>query len=165
MYGRHHAVQECLLGLCSSAGVPAKREVLIDTSGQRPADVFLPNFLRGAAVAIDVTVSHPSQSRAIASDDASHRQSASVRAALDKVDAKDRKYKSQCDARGVHFQAIAVCSFGGWLPEGEDFVKDLASRAAARGGTELGTVLGQYWQRLSLALWRGNARQILHCLA
>ena len=23
----------------------------------------------------------------------------------------------------------------------------------------------QYWQRPSLALWRGNARQILHCLA
>jgi hypothetical protein len=33
MYGRHHAIQECLLSLCRSAGVPAKREVLIDNSG------------------------------------------------------------------------------------------------------------------------------------
>ena len=164
MYGRHHAVQECLLGLCVSAGVPAKREILIDTSGQRPADVFLPNFFRGTSVAIDVTVSHPSQSTAIASDGASQRRSASERAALDKVDSKHRKYQTQCDARGVHFQAVAVCSFGGWLPNGEDLIKELARRAVGRGGGDFGAILSQYWQRLSLALWRGNARQILHCL-
>jgi len=40
MYGRHHAVQECLMSLAMSAGVAARREVLIDTStNQRPADV------------------------------------------------------------------------------------------------------------------------------
>ena len=165
MYGRHHAVQECLLSLCKSSSVPARREVLIDTSGQRPADVYLPNFHRGLPVAIDVTVSHPSQSRAIPGDDVTVSQSASVGAALAKVDAKVRKYQAQCDARGVRFQAIAICSFGGWLQEGEELVKELASRAAARGGGDPGTILAQYWQRLSLALWRGNARQVLHCLA
>ena len=84
---------------------------------------------------------------------------------MDKVDAKNRKYKSQCDSRGVHFQAIAVCSFGGWLSEGEGLMKEIASCAAARAGGERGNAAAQYWQRLSLALWRGNARQILHCLA
>ena len=153
------------MGLCLSAGVPAKREVLIDTSGQRPAHILLPNFLRGTAVAIDVTVSHPSQAELISSDDALQRQSASERAAMDKADAKNRKYKSQCDSRGEHFQAATVCSFGGWLSEGEDFVKEIASRAGARAGGERGIFLSQYWQRLSFALWRGNARQILHCLA
>ena len=165
MYGRHHAIQECLLSLCQSSGVPARREVLIDTSGQRPADVYLPNFHRGVPVAIDVTVSHPSQSRSIPGDDVTASQSASVGAALAKVDAKTRKYKAQCDARGVIFQAIAICSFGGWLQEGEELVKELAARAASRGGSEPGIIVAQFWQRLSLALWRGNARQILHCLA
>ena len=92
MYGRHHAVQECLLSMCRSAGVPAKREVLIDTSGQRPADVFLPNFSRGQPFAVDVTVSHPSQSSTTRSDGTTHGASASERAALDKVALKNHKY-------------------------------------------------------------------------
>ena len=165
MYGRHHAVQECILSLCRSAGVPAKREVLIDTSGLRPADVFLPNFSGGLPIAADVTVSHPSQGLTHASDGAAQRCSASERAALDKVDQKNRKYRAQCDARGVQFLPLAVCSFGGWLPQGEDLIKELATRSAGRTGKDEGVVRAQFWERLSIALWRGNARQILHCLA
>ena len=98
-------------------------------------------------------------------DDVTPSQSASVGAALAKVDAKTRKYKAQCDARGVLFQAVAICSFGGWLEDGEELVKELAARAASRGGSDPGIIVAQFWERLSLALWRGNARQILHCLA
>ena len=165
MYGRHHAVQECLLTLCRSAGVPAKREVLIDTSGQRPADVFLPNFSRGLPVAVDVTVSHPSQGLTNSGDDAARRLSASERASLDKADLKMRKYHDQCRVRGVEFVPLAVCSFGGWLPQGEVMVKELAARAATRTGVDSGVVQAQFWERLGIALWRGNARQILHCLS
>ena len=140
MYGRHHAVQECILSLCRSASVPAKREVLIDTSGQRPADVFLPNFFGGQPVAADVTVSHPSQGLTHARDGGAQVQSASERAALDEVDQKNRKYRRQCEARGVEFVPLAVCTFGGWLPQGEKLIKDLAERSAARTGRDEGTV-------------------------
>ena len=132
MSGRHHAVQECLRRLCVSAGIPAKQEFPIDTSGQRPADVFLPNFFRGTVVAMHVTVSHPSQSTFMASDSARPRQAASERAAL------DTEVPGPSDARNVHFQAVAVCSLGGWLPDGEDLVKETASRAAACGSGHLG---------------------------
>ena len=165
MYGRHHSVQECILTLCKSAGVTAKREVLIDTSGQRPADVYIPSFSRGQPVAYDVTVSHPSQACNTPSDGGAGRQTASERAALSKVELKNRKYLAQCEARGVVFLPLVVCSFGGWLPIGEDLVKELASRSSGRTGVDPGVLQGQYWQRLSTALWRGNARQILHCLA
>jgi len=164
MYGRHHAIQECLLSLCRSAGVPAKREILIDNSGQRPADVFLPNFSQGQPVAADVTVSHPSQAPPNPSDGAAPTLSASERAALVKSDLKNRKYKTQCDARGVAFMPVVVCSFGGWLPEGEELVHELANRSASRSGRDVATTKAQFWERLSIALWRGNARQLLHCL-
>ena len=72
-------------------------------------------------------------------------QSASVGAALAKVDAKIRKHKAQCDARGVRFQAIAICSFVGWLQEGEELVKELVARAASRGGGGLGIIVEQFW--------------------
>ena len=44
-------------------------------------------------------------------------------------------------------------------------IQELAVKSAGRAGRDYGIVLMQFWQRLSIALWRGNARQTLHCLA
>ena len=162
MYGRHHSIQECLMGLCKSAGVSAQKEILIDTSNQRPADVSLPHWRHGVSYAVDVTVSHPSQATTPSSDGADSPISASERAACAKCQAKDNKYRSQCEARGIEFLAAVVCCFGGWLEPGEDLVNDLATRSAARSGQSLPMIKSQFWQRLSMALWRGNAGQLLH---
>ena len=165
MQGRHHAIQESLLSLCQSAGVAARREVLIDpASAQRPADVFLPHWSRGISYAVDVTVTHPSQALHTIRDGVApvESASASVRAAEAKAALKTGKYAAQCDAHGVIFVAAAVCCYGGWLPDGERIVNDLAERAAVRSGVASSIVKGQFWQRLSIALWKGNASQILH---
>ena len=135
MYGRHHAIQECLLSLCRSAGVPARKEVLIDASNSRPADVFLPGWHRGVSCAVDVTVTHPSQSNLTVCDGVSERPSASVRAAEAKARQTNTKYSAQCEAQGFSFAAAAVCCFGGWLPDGEHIVETLAERAGYRSGT------------------------------
>jgi hypothetical protein len=165
MQGRHHAVQESLMTLCKSAGVPARKEVLIDSaSSQRPADVYLPHWSRGISYAVDVTVSHPSQALHTIRDGVApvESSSASVRAAEAKVALKTAKYSAQCDAHGVTFVAAAICCYGGWLDDAEKIVVELAERAAVRSGVELSVLKGQFWQRLSIALWKGNARQILH---
>ena len=52
-----------------------------------------------------------------------------------------------------------------WMPEGEDLVKQLAERAAGKTGRDISVTLEHFWQRLGVALWRGNAQPILHCLA
>ena len=163
MHGRHHGIQECLLSLCRSSGVAARKEVLIDDSGLRPADVYLPQWQRGVSYAVDVTVSHPSQSNLTSSVGVGGSASASIRASEARARQKDLKYKAQCEIRGVEFQAVAICCFGGWLNEGEDIVNDLANRNSSRSGKDVDKIRSQYWQRLSLALWRGNARQLLHC--
>jgi len=106
-------------------------------------------------------VSHPSQSSPTIRDDVTLIASASVRAAQAKVGLKEAKYRSQCEALGVSFVAAAVCCYGGWLEDGESIVNDLAERCAVRGGTDAATVKGQFWQRLSIALWKGNACQLL----
>ena len=140
----------------------ARREVLIDSSNHRPADVFLPHWSRGISYAVDVTVSHPSQAITPIRDGEGPQESASVRAAQAKVNQKTSKYKAQCDAQGVAFVAAAVCCFGGWLPESERIVNELAERAAVRTGSVASSLKEQFWQRLGAALWRGNAAQILH---
>ena len=83
-------------------------------------------------------------------------------AAKAKVNQKMAKYKTQCDSQDVAFVAAAVCCFGGWLQEPEGMINDLAERAAMRSGTAASVVKQQFWQRLGIALWKGNACQILH---
>ena len=162
MQGRHHAVQECLLSLCRAAGVLARKEVLIDDSNCRPADVYLPHWQRGVFYAVDVTVSHPSQAPPSNGDGGLPVASASVRAATAKEGLKLNKYKAQCEAQGVGFKAAVVCCFGGWLPHGEGVVNELAERCAVRTSRHNSVIKSQFWQRLSLSLWKGNASQLLH---
>ena len=76
--------------------------------------------------------------------------------------AKVRKHHARCDAQGVEFLPLAVCSYGGWLPEGEKFVGAIARRVADHTGQSPGVVASQLWQRLSVTLWRTNAQIVLH---
>ena len=62
----------------------------------------------------------------------------------------------------MDFLPLVVCSFGGWLPEGEKFIGTVAKRLSDHIGLPLGVVASQLWQRLSISLWRSNARILLH---
>ena len=89
------------------------------------------------------------------------RCSASERAANAKVMAKERLYKEHCAAQNVEFMAAAICSYGGWLPEGIAFIKRLAACLAESSGQDKSVVTTKLWQRISVALWRGNASIVL----
>ena len=134
----------------------------MDSTNSRLTDVFLPCWSWGVSYAVDVTVTHPSQANHIIRDGESQTTSASVRAAIAKVATKQAKYQQQCEAQGIHFVAAAICCFGGWLEEGETIINTLAERSAARSGASLALIKSQFWQRLGVALWRGNASQLLH---
>ena len=104
----------------------------------------------GVDLAADVTVSHFSQANP--SLNASGEDNASVRAANRAANAKVVKHGPACRAQGVDFLPLAVCSFGGWLPEGEKFVRKVAERLAEKSGMDRSVVASQLWQRLSLTL-------------
>ena len=159
MHGRHHALRDVLFEAGRSANLRPRKEVMVDSSGQRPADVYFPDWSRGRPLAIDVTVSHPSQSTT--SLRARGEASASERAAERREAEKERRYKAKCGAKGVDFLAAAVCCFGGWLGDSEAVVGELADRIAYSTGLAASVAKAQLWQQLSIALWRGNARLIL----
>ena len=159
MHGRHNAIRDCLFAAARVADLRPWREAAVDSSGQRPADVFLPSWSFGRPLAVDVTVSHPSQG--IAANQARVGTTASERAALAKVDEKKRKYEATCMARGVDLLPVAVCAFGGWLPPAEDFINKLAGRVSERASITKSVAANQLWQQVSTALWRGNARLVL----
>ena len=158
---RHDAIRDVLFEACRAATLRPRRERTVDATGHRPGDIFLPNWSQGQPLAADVTVSHPSQATARSSAEG-EETSASRRAALKAAEDKVTKHGARCVAAGVQFLPLAVCTYGGWLPEGEKFVGSIAGRIADHTGQSLGVVTSQLWQRLSVALWRTNAQIILH---
>ena len=159
MYGRHHAIRDIIYEARNAARLRPIKEATVDASGQRPADIFFPDWSRGQPLTIDVTVTHFSQTSSHFKAELGY--SASERAAQAKVTAKERLYKEQCTAQNVDFMAAAICSYGGWLPEGTAFIKRLAACLAESSGQDRSIVTSNLWQRLSVALWRGNAGIIL----
>ena len=159
--GRHDAIRDVLFEAARAAGLRPWRERGVDGSRRRPGDVYLPNWSRGRSLAADVTVSHPSQAN-LSNTAREEGESASLRAAVEAANRKDRKHRRQCETQGVDFLPLAVCSFGGWLPEGVEFVNSLARCLAERTSLEQGVVGAQLWQRLSVTLWRANAQAIMH---
>ena len=159
MYDRHHAIRDAIYDAGNAARLRPRKEAAVDTSGQRPADIFFPDWSRGQPLAVDVTVSHFSQ--ASPQNNAAMWCNASERAAQAKVKAKERLYKEQCAAQNVEFMAAAICSYGGWLPDGIAFIKRLAACLAESSGQDKSVVTSQLWQCISVALWRGNAGVIL----
>ena len=106
-----------------------------------------------------MTVSHFSQTSTQHNADLTY--SSSERAAHAKVAAKERLYGNQCAAQNVDFLAATVCSYGGWLPNGVDFIRRLAACLAESSGQDRSVVTANLWQRISIALWRGNASLVL----
>ena len=43
-----------------------------------------------------------------------------------------------------------------------EVVQQLAACLAERSGQTKGVVVSEFWQRLSICLWRGNASMLLH---
>ena len=159
LHDRHDALRDVLCEAARSAGLRPLKEVMVDSSGRTPANVCFPEWSCGAALAIDVTVCNPSQiTTTLAARDGF---SASELAAEAKEKAKNTLYAGQCNARGVTFTPIAICCYGGWLPQATEVVKELALRSAASSGISHGMICGQLWQKLSIALWKGNARALL----
>ena len=118
--------------------------VLVDSPNQRPADVNLPHWQRGVPCAVDVAVSHPSQTSPVNRGNLSPDASASTLASKAKEQSKHRKYDAQCAAQGVDFKAAMVCCYGSWLAEGESIVKTLAERCAVRMGRSSSVVKGEF---------------------
>ena len=124
MYGRHHALRDVLFQAARSAGLRPRREVMVDSSGRRPADVYFPDWSRGEPLAVDVTVTNPSQTTTTLA--ARDGVTASELSAMDRDREKNRLYSAQCAAQGVAFMAAPVCCYGGWLPHACTFVTELA---------------------------------------
>ena len=72
-----------------------------------------------------------------------------------------RDHFNNCRAQGIFFQPLVVETFGGWDKDATKFLKSIARQDARRWGKEDSIEIKHFFQRLSVALQRGNAALLI----
>ena len=156
---RHNAIRDLLADLCSRASFSVEKVVvekkhLLDESGERPADVFIPSWNGGRGLCLDVTVSSPLQT-------AYSTNYTLGLAARKSAEHKDTRYKSKCAAKGNDFLPFSIEAFGAMDDRATSFLNKVASRLATREGQDLSLVKSYVFGRVSTVLHRCVARSVL----
>ena len=157
--GRHDRIRDKIFLEAQHASLDPLKEVpsLVPGSQSRPADVFIRNWLDGRRVAFDISVVSPVQ-------DAVVLRAADISGAAIEMRkaSKNRIHFDNCRAQGIHFQPLIVETFGGWDKDALVFLKAMAHQDARRWGKNNAMECKQFFQRLSVALQRGNAALLVN---
>lgn len=71
---------------------------------------------------------------------------------------------ADCSAAGISFLPLVAESLGGWNQVGRDTISRVGRLLALRSGSLPADSVRHLFQRLSVCIWRGNARMILNRL-
>ena len=156
--GRHDRIRDKIFKEAQLASLNPTSEMpgLIPGSQSRPADVFIPSWIDGKKVAFDVSVVSPTQ-------DAIVQRAADFPAAAIEMRkaSKNRTHFDHCRTQGICFTPLVVETFGGWDSDAVKYLKDMARQSARRWGKNIADEIKYFFQRLSVALQRGNASLIV----
>ena len=75
--------------------------------------------------------------------------------------AKNRAHLENCRAQGISFKPLVVETFGGWDADAVKTLKKLGRHSARRRGKNDAIEIKQFFQRISVALQRGNASLLI----
>ena len=125
-------------------------------SASRPGDVFYPDFHNDHPTYFDISVRSALHSGVI-----THSASSPGFAALKGEMERDARHRDLVeDAGGVIFPLV-VDNFGVWTPSSIEVLHSIARSSTVRNGLSVGTAFHHLMERLSVQLYRYNARMIL----
>ena len=156
--GRHDRIRDRIHDEAQRASLNPTKEFpgIVPGSLSRPADIYIPDWIDGRKVAFDVSVISPTQEALLL------RAAETAATAIEARKAsKNRTHFENCRAQGIFFQPLVVETFGGWDPIAADFLKKLATKEARRWGKTPALEIKHFFQRLSIALQRGNAALLI----
>ena len=126
---RHDSIRDALFSAAQSAALAPWKEApsLIPESSSRPADVYLPYWVRGQPAALDVTVISTLQQQTLTG-------AASVPSHALQVgeDQKMAAHADACRAVGVVFVPLVMETLGGWCDEAIRTIRQPPTRSAPR---------------------------------
>ena len=151
---RHNAVRDVFYRAAEGAGLSPRKEVrrLLPTGEKRPGDVLLPGYPAGTTTAYDFTLTSPFQAKYLAGE-VSEPGHAITQVEADKI----RKHGEDCARAGYRFVPIGFHTLGGISRGGLREVKAVAGAMARSQGEDDGQVILHCFQRISMAIQRGNA--------
>ena len=157
--GRHDRIRDKIFTEAQHASLNPTKEMpgLVPNSQSRPADFYIANYIDGRKIAFDISVVSPVQDAIL------HRAADAAGAAIEMRKAtKRRAHLDHCRAQGIFFQPLVVETFGGWDKDAAKFLKEMARQDARRWGKEGHLEIKHFFQRLSVALQRGNAALLIN---
>jgi hypothetical protein len=130
---------------------------LLGTSGQRPADILIPNWAAGKGAAIDVAVVSPVADSMVVWA-AQHGGSTGRK----KEKSKIHQYAIDCRAQDLQFIPLVLESFGGFAPLGMAFLKTVAKRYAHYKDMTVAEATARIFQRISYVSQLALGNSIVH---
>ena len=151
---RHDSVRDVLFSAAQTAALAPRKEVpsLIPGTSSRPADVYLPNWMRGQPAALDVHVISTLQQLTLKEAAVTQGHALSVG-----EERKRAAHSEACHAVGVTFIPMVVETLGGWGEEAALTVKIIGQLQGLRLRIPPAQATRHLFQRLAINLWRGNA--------
>ena len=125
----------------------------------RPADIFLPNWSRGHPAALDVCVISTLQPQTLSGAASTPGYALQVGECR-----KIAAHADACHSAGIQFIPLIVESLGGWSADAIQTIKRIGRQQGQRRGIHPGECSRHLFQRLAVALWRGNATMWIHRL-
>jgi len=151
---RHSAVNDLIKRALQSAEIPSRLEPrsLMRQDDKRPDGMTLVPWSSGRCLAWDFTCPDTLA--------ASHLNSAVTGCGVVATEAESKKkVKYACLTPTLHFVPIAIETLGAFGQEAQDFMCELGRRITTVTGERRATEF--LWQRLSVAIQRGNASSVL----
>ena len=133
-----------------------KDGVLDEASADRPADVLISNWLFGEGALVDVSVCDAHLHQSVAPADFKAQSTFNI-TANKKID----KYKNRVRAIGHHFFPFVVGSLGGFCPDAVKVLSFLAAKWELKFNTHVTYAMSLLRRRISLAVQKSQASQII----
>ena len=157
---RHNSIRDVVFTAAQLAALAPSKEIpgLVSGSLARPADVFLPSWSCGCPAALDIHVISPLQQQTLSQASVTPGHALQVG-----VQRKLASNLPACREAGVECIPLVVETLGGLA---EDFIRTIRSLGQAiadrTSSWDPSYTTRHLFQRLAIALWRGNACLWLH---
>ena len=155
---RHDRIRDRVFQEAQRASLNPTKETpgLVPGTQSRPGDIGFENWIDGNKMAFDVSVVSPTQNAIL------HRAADLPGAAIEmRKSSENRTHFENCRSQGILFKPLVVETFGGWDEEAVTYLKQLGRHSARRWGKKDSLEIKYFFQRLSVALQRGNAALII----
>lgn len=126
---RHDLIRDEIIQICRDSGIQARCEQLhvIENSGERPGDAYLPQGFNLQPTCVDIAVANPlcqSSLRTSVRNPGSHLEKAYT--------AKLTKYQAKLSAANINLVPFIVDIFGAIHPESLKFLQKIASMSSIK---------------------------------